>query len=162
MPARSLRSTSNSCGATVSGSSAMLLFCWKGAAVRYEWTGGASVRKPSKVVREWVRPVRPWLRRMLPVDRQYLTAFYEAAAFVLSSDGDRDEPILATTADFLVFHAGSLDLAVADGRLAFCPALCEAFVAAVGPECLDVTRTVRRRLVACCKALAYTLRVNDG
>lgn len=140
----------------------MLLFCWKGAAVRCQWIGGEKSKIPTKESLRFVCPVLPWLRRMLPFDRQYLSVFYEAASFVLARDGERDDPILATTADFTAFHAGSLDLAVADGRLADCPALCESFVEASGPGLADITEPVRRRLADCCDALSHVLRINDG
>lgn len=140
----------------------MLLFFWKGAAVRCLWDGGKKAKAPSTEAMAFVGPVVPWLRRMLPSDRKYLSAFYDAASFALVTDGDRDDPILATTADFMAFHAGSLDLAVADGRLAFCPALCEAFVEASGPGLADITEPVRRRLAGCCDALSHVMRINDG
>lgn len=101
---------------------------------------------------------------MLPRDREYLAAFYDAIAFVLIKDGERKSPIISDTAQFQNFHAGSLRLSTDNSSVGeydgLTSAIDETFVNACGAEILPVTCSVRSRLVAASGALAFALGIH--
>jgi hypothetical protein len=150
----------------------LLVFAWKGSSLKIEWPpagGGASVvvPKPEGVILEWAEPLRPILPKMLAKDREYLSNFYDALSFVLIRDSKRASPIVKTTGDFVIFHAGSLQLAIDKEAVGKYPGLGEAidqtFVNALGADPRLLSADDRTKLTAACSVLAYALKVgNDG
>jgi hypothetical protein len=119
------------------------------------------------VILEWAEPLKPILPTMLVKDREYLASFYDALSFVLIRDAGRGTPIVKTTGDFVVFHAGSLQLAIDKGAVGKYPGLGEAidqtFVNALGADQRALSADDRTKLTAACSVLAYALKVgNDG
>jgi hypothetical protein len=150
----------------------LLVFAWKGSALKIEWPpagGGTTVTipKPDGVILEWAEPLKPILPTMLVKDREYLANFYDALSFVLIRDAGRESPIVKTTGDFVVFHAGSLQLAIDKAAVGKYPGLGEAidetFINALGADQRALSADDRTRLTAACTVLAYALKVgNDG
>jgi hypothetical protein len=150
----------------------LLVFAWKGSNLTIPWPpagGGTSVTipKPDGVILEWAEPLRPILPTMLVKDREYLANFYDALSFVLIRDAGRESPIVKTTGDFVVFHAGSLQLAIDKAAVGKYPGLGEAidqtFVNALGADQRTLSPDDRTKLTAACTVLAYALKVgNDG
>jgi hypothetical protein len=150
----------------------LLVFAWKGSALKIEWPppgGGTTVTipKPDGVILEWAEPLKPILPTMLVKDREYLANFYDALSFVLIRDAGRESPIVKTTGDFVVFHAGSLQLAIDKAAVGKYPGLGEAidqtFVNALGADQRALSADDRTKLTAACTVLAYALKVgNDG
>jgi hypothetical protein len=150
----------------------LLVFAWKGSSLKIEWPpagGGVSVvvPKPEGVILEWAEPLRPILPKMLAKDREYLSNFYDALSFVLIRDSKRPSPIVKTTGDFVVFHAGSLQMAIDKEAVGKYPGLGEAidqtFVNALGADQRLLSADDRTKLTAACSVLAYALKVgNDG
>lgn len=101
---------------------------------------------------------------MLPHDRKYLSAFYDAMAFVLIKDGQRQHPIIETTDHFHNFHSGSIRLSTDSVCLGRYDGLLEAsqesFVNAVGPQSSTVDDSVRVGLVAACGVLSYVTEIH--
>lgn len=146
----------------------ILFFAWRGSALRWEWPP-APIEKivapqPDKAMLEWAAPVRDYLPKMTPHDRRYLAHFYDALAFVLLRDGDREKPIITDTDKFEAFHGGSLRLAVDRkdvgkyGDLG--AAIDQVFLSAVGPETAPLDKEKRARLVAACGVLAWAFTIN--
>ena len=150
----------------------LLVFAWKGSSLKIEWPpagGGTAVTipRPDGVILEWAEPLKPILPTMLVKDREYLANFYDALSFVLIRDAGRGTPIVKTTGDFVVFHAGSLQLAIDKGAVGKYPGLGEAidqtFVNALGADQRALSADDRTKLTAACTVLAYALKVgNDG
>ena len=150
----------------------LLVFAWKGSSLKIEWPpagGGTSVTipRPDGVILEWAVPLKPILPTMLAKDREYLANFYDALSFVLIRDSKRDTPIVKTTGDFVVFHAGSLQAAIDKEAVGQYPGLGEAidqtFVNALGADQRALSADDRTKLTAACTVLAYALKVgNDG
>jgi hypothetical protein len=150
----------------------LLVFAWKGSALKIEWPpagGGTTVTipKPDGVILEWAEPLKPILPTMLVKDREYLANFYDALSFVLIRDAGRESPIVKTTGDFVVFHAGSLQLAIDKAAVGKYPGLGEAidetFINALGADQRALSADDRTKLTAACTVLAYALKVgNDG
>jgi hypothetical protein len=146
---------------------ALLVFSWRGAALNLEWPPSplttVEAPKPPAEMLEWAKGLEPLLPKMLPADRQYLAAFYDAMAFILMKDGDRSTPIVGDTEAFAVLHAGSLQLAIEKGKVGKYPGLDDAidtvFFAAAGADVRAVDKDVRARLVTACGVLSYTLAV---
>lgn len=146
----------------------ILFFAWRGAALNLQWpqpdAPAVRIPQPSAENLAWAEPVRKILPRMSPADRRYLAHFYDATAFVLLRDADRDRPIISDTTKFEAFHAGSLDLAIDrkdvgkyDGLGA---AIDEVYLAAAGANVQDVTPEVRAKLVAASGVLAWTFTIH--
>ena len=146
----------------------LLFFAWRGATLNMEWpvAGAQPVRvpQPAKENLAWAADVAKIVPRMTPKDRRYAAHFYDAMAFVLLRDADRDRPIIADTTKFEAFQAGSLQLAIDrkdvgkyDGLGA---AIDAAFVQAAGANVQDVTPEVRNKLVAACGVLAWTFDIH--
>lgn len=145
----------------------LLLFAWKGADISMPWPPKATddivAPKPGPELMALAEPLRPILPKMLPGDRKYLANFYEACAFVLMKDGDRDQPIIGTTDQFVTFHAGSLRLAIEKAKVGKYAGLGEAldqvFVQANGADPKKIDSAVRNRLIATCGVLSWVLNI---
>jgi len=150
----------------------LLVFAWKGSNLSIPWPPAGPdkpevVPTPDGVILEWAEPLRPILPKMLAKDRAYLSSFYDALSFVLLRDAGRESPIVKTTGDFVVFHAGSLQLAIDKAAVGRYPGLGEAidetFINALGADQRALSADDRTKLTAACSVLAYALKVgNDG
>jgi hypothetical protein len=149
----------------------LLTFAWKGSALTIPWPpdkGGEVVMpQPEPVLLAWAEPLRPVLPRMLMKDREYLANFYDAMAFVLIRDAQRETPIVKTTGDFVLLHAGSLQMAIDKAAVGKYPGLGEAidatFVNSIGADQRPLTTSERTKLTAACAVLSYVFRVGrDG
>ena len=145
----------------------ILFFSWQGASLEFPWPPAAPAKvttgRPDDETMALASPVRPILPKMIVSDRLYLANLYDAMAFVLTNDGERSSPIIADTSKFSEFHAGTLGLGIKRANVGKYPGLGEAidqvFMAAVGAEVQSITPEVRRKLVAACGALSWTLNV---
>lgn len=146
----------------------LLFFSWKGVTLDLSWPphdeSAVSTPRPGQEYLDWARPVQPIAGRMLPKDRLYLSSFYEAMAFILLRDFDRDKPIVATTDNFIAFHSGSLRLAIDKASVGKYPGLAEAidqtFMAAIGPDQKTLDKSMQERLVAACGALSWVMGIH--
>jgi hypothetical protein len=147
---------------------AILLFAWKGSEINLQWPP-AGIRpvvaaKPDAALLPWVDDLKPLLPKMLPKDREYLAAFYDAMAFVLLQDGDREKPIVSDTEKFAAFHAGSLQLAIKKANVGKYPgldsAIDSAFFKAAGAETAPISKEKRTKLAAACGVLSWAFHVN--
>lgn len=146
----------------------VLAFAWKGAVVSLRWPPAhlPELRspKPSREILEYAAPLRSVLPSTIPSDREYFSAFYDAMAFVLIKDGQRDLPIIGDTDQFHWFHAGSIRLFTesrgvgADFRLP--DAASETFANACGVSTSPMTPGVRARLAAACGILSYAIEIH--
>lgn len=154
--------------AGVAVAAVLLVFAWKGSELKISWPpaplSDVRVPKPDPKLLVIAESVGKILPRMTPTDRKYLANFYDAMAFVLLRDGDRESPIISDTDKFVTFHAGSLQLAIDrkdvgkyDGLGA---AIDEAFVNAVGSDMVKVDATVRAKLVAASGVLSWTFSIH--
>lgn len=149
----------------------LLLFAWKGSALKLAWppatTTSVVLPKPEPVILAWAEPMRSVLPRMLPADRAYLSNFYDALCFILIRDGERTPPIIDTTDKFVTFHAGSLQMAIDKANVGKYPGLGEAIdqtiVNAIGADVRPLSPEDRTKLTAACSVLSYVLKVGgDG
>jgi len=147
---------------------AILLFAWKGSEINLSWPP-AGIRpvvaaKPDDALLPWVADLKPLLPKMLPQDREYLASFYDAMAFVLLQDGDREKPIVSDTEKFAAFHAGSLQLAIKKANVGKYPgldaAIDSAFFKAAGAETSPIDKEKRVKLAAACGVLSWAFHVN--
>lgn len=142
----------------------LLVFAWKGAEVKLQWPPAPQKEvvnpAPGPELLAWAEPLRPILPKMLPADRQYLSALYDAMVYVLMRDGERDNPIVTDTEKFSAFHAGTLRLAIDKASVGKYPGLAEAidqtFLAAAGAEVRPMDKDTRARLTAACGVLSWT------
>jgi hypothetical protein len=142
----------------------LLFFSWKGVDLDLPWQSHeVASPRPSEEAIGWVAGVKPIAAKMMPSDRVYLSSLYEAMAFILLRDFERDQPVIKTTDDFIAFHSGTLRLAIDKENVGKYPGLAEAideaFLRALGADQKAIEGEVRPRLVAACGALAWTLRV---
>lgn len=148
----------------------LLFFAWKNSDLTLPWPpqpdNGVKAPQPATEMLEWAAPLKPILPTMLPSDRKYLAAFYEAMAFVLLRDGDRENPIVGSTEQFANFHAGSLRLAIDKAKVGKYPGLAEAidqtFLAALGPEMKPLDKQARGRLVGACGVLSWVFGIRGN
>ena len=149
----------------------LLVFAWKGSSLTIPWPPAPAtnvvIPKPDNVLLEWVEPLKPILPKMLVKDREYLASFYDAMTFILIRDGGRSKPIVDTTDKFVVFHAGSLQMAIDKANVGKYPGLGEAIdqtiVNAIGADVRALSPEDRTKLTAACSVLAYVFKVgNDG
>ena len=151
----------------------ILFFAWRGGELGMQWpqmpqpAAVAKVEKPTQDQLAWAADLKAILPKMLPADRAYLSAFYDATRFVLTQDGERSTPIIGDTDKFTVFHAGSLQLAIQKKNVGKYPGLDKAidavFLNAAGADVKAIDRDTREKLLAACNVLAYAFRVNsDG
>lgn len=147
---------------------ALLFFAWKGSEIDLRWPP-AGIRpivaaRPDDALLPWVADLKPMLPKMLPKDREYLAAFYDAMAFVLLQDGDREKPIVSDTEKFAAFHAGSLQLAIKKANVGKYPgldaAIDSAFFKAAGAESAPIDKDKRIKLAAACGVLSWAFHVN--
>lgn len=147
----------------------ILFFAWKGSVLDLSWppanTPSVVVPKPDAELLAWADQLQPILPRMLPADRQYLSSFYDAMAFVLLRDGDRDKPIVSDTEQFAAFHAGSLQLAIEKANVGKYPGLDRAidsvFFAAAGAESMPIDKDRRAKLIAACGVLSWAFAIHN-
>lgn len=145
----------------------LLLFAWKGSELSTPWPPAPSTNvdtpKPSPELLKLAEPLRPILPRMLPKDRTYLASLYDALAYVLIRDGEREKPIVSSTEGFANFHAGTLRLAIDKAKVGQYPGLAEAidqvYVAALGAEVRELSRADRENLIAACGLLSWSFGV---
>lgn len=144
---------------------AVLWFMWKGAATDIQWPtpGGSDViAKPDAAFLKYVQGVE--VAGILPVDRVYLSQFYDALSWVMVRDGLRDRPVVVDTDKFATFHAGSLQLAIDRNKVGKYPglgkAIDDAFKAAAGDEVVVIDEDKRAMLVAVCNALAWRFAIH--
>ena len=145
----------------------LLFFAWKGSDLSMYWPQPPSTTlktpRPDAEMLQWAAPLKPILPKMLPHDRQYLAAMYDAMAFVLSRDADRETPIIGTTEQLASFHGGSLRLTIDKANVGKYPGLAEAidetFVIACGADVQKMDARLRSRAVGVCGVLAWTLSV---
>lgn len=151
----------------------LLVFAWRGGELGMKWppmpqpAAVAKVEKPTQDQLAWAADLKAILPKMLPADRAYLSAFYDATKFVITQDGERSTPIIGDTDKFTVFHAGSLQLAIQKKNVGKYPGLDKAidavFLNAAGADVKAIDRDTREKLLAACNVLAYAFRVNsDG
>ena len=151
----------------------ILLFAWRGGNLSMKWpqlpqpaAAVAVVEKPSADQLAWASELKAILPKMLPSDRQYLAAFYDATKFVLTQDGERSTPIIGDTDKFTVFHAGSLQLAIQKKNVGKYPGLDKAidsvFFNAVGADVKAIDKATGEKLIAACNVLAHVFRINGN
>ena len=146
----------------------LLAFAWKGNEVTIPWpqpeSSPATAPQPSPEMLKMAAPVKEFLSKMTPKDRLYLSHFYDAVRYVLLRDGEREEPIIADTKKFEVFHAGSLRLAVNKsdvgkyGELG--DAIDKVFLDAVGADEKPVDDDLRAKLLAACGSLSWVVNIH--
>lgn len=147
----------------------LIVFAWKGSDLTMSWPPQPAVKidapKPPPAVIEKASPLRAILPKMLPKDRMYLAAFYDAMAYVLMRDGDRSPSIISTTDLFATFHAGSLRLAVDKASVGKYPGLAEAIdetiINIVGAEARSIDQELRQNLVVACATLSWSFGIGD-
>lgn len=145
----------------------LLVFAWKGSELTTLWPPAPmksiDTPKPAPELLKIAEPLRPILPRMLPKDRTYLANLYDAMAYVMLRDGDREKPIVSTTDGFANFHAGTLRLAIDKSSVGKYPGLAEAidqvFLTAVGPDVKAIDKDTRTRLIAACGVLSWSFGI---
>ena len=142
----------------------LLVFAWKGSELTTIWPPAplttVDTPKPSPDLLKLAEPLKPILPRMLPKDRQYLATLYDAMAYVLIRDGEREKPIIGSSDQFAAFHAGTLKLAVDKAAVGKYPGLAEAidnvYVNALGADVRELSVDDRRALIAACGVLSWS------
>ena len=145
----------------------LLVFAWKGSELTALWPPAplqaVDTPKPSADLLKLAEPLKPILPRMLPKDRQYLATLYDAMAYVLMRDGDREKPIIVSNDQFATFHAGTLNLAIDKAAVGKYPGLSEAidnvYVNALGADVRELDADARRRLIAACGVLSWSFGI---
>lgn len=146
----------------------LLFFAWKGATLDVEWppasANSATLTRPEPEQIAWAEPLQKILPKMLPADRQYLSAFYEALSYVLKQDGRRSTPIIDTTDKFVAMHAGSLQLAIEKANVGkytgLDAAIDQVFFAANGVDSAAVDKASRQKLADACTVLAWVFEIH--
>jgi len=146
----------------------LLVFAWRGSQLNVQWppvpVSAIKVPKPEPELMKLAADVGKILPKMTPTDRRYLAHFYDAMAFVLLRDGDREKPIISDTDKFSAFHGGSLRLAIDKSDVGKYDGLGEAidmaFIKANGADVLKVDEKVRRNLVVACGVLSWTFSIH--
>lgn len=145
----------------------LLFFAWKGSELSTVWppapTKGIDTPKPPPELLKLADGLRPVAARMLPKDRLYLSSLYDAMAYVIMRDSDRERPIIGTTEAFANFHAGTLRLAIDRAKVGKYPGLAEAidqvFVRALGADVRELDNESREKLIAACGLLSWTFEI---
>lgn len=149
----------------------LLAFAWKGSELKIDWPtlpkpAAVAAAKPTADQLAWAAELKPILPKMLPADRKYLSAFYDATAFILIQDGARSTPIIGDTDKFTIFHAGSLQLAIEKKNVGKYPGLDKAidsvFLNASGADVAAIDADKRAKLIAACNVLSWAFRVNGN
>lgn len=146
----------------------LLVFAWKGSTLDIPWPPAPfeTIKgpEPDAKLMKWAEPLKGIVPKMLPADRQYLANFYDAMAFVMLKDADRDPPIITTTDQFVIFHANSLRLAIERAKVGQYPGLGEAidqvFVNAAGADVKSIDDDTRSILVAACGVLSWSFAIH--
>lgn len=146
----------------------LVFFAWNGVRFDMTWPPKSlsepTIVVPSESQLAWAEPLKAILPKMLPEDRQYLSAFYDALGFVVYQDGSRSSPAITTSDQFVQLHAGSLNLAIQKKNVGKYPGLDRAidqtFLAACGPESESLTKESRMTLVSACNTLAWVFRIH--
>lgn len=142
----------------------LLVFAWKGSELTALWPPAPlkaiDTPQPSPELLKLAEPLKPILPRMLPKDRQYLATLYDAMAYVLIRDGEREKPIVGSNDQFAAFHAGTLKLAIDKAAVGKYPGLAEAidnvYVNAIGADVRELSVEDRRGLIAACGVLSWS------
>ncbi len=145
----------------------LLVFAWKGSELTALWPPApltnVDTPKPSPELLKLAAPLKPILPRMLPKDRIYLATLYDAMAYVLMRDGDREKPIISSNDQFAAFHAGTLNLAIDKAAVGKYPGLAEAidevYVNALGADVRELDAAARKRLIAACGVLSWSFGI---
>jgi len=151
----------------------LLVFAWRGGELGMKWPQlskpaavAAGAAKPTQEQLAWAADLKAILPKMLPADREYLAAFYDATKFVLTQDSERSTPIIGDTDKFTVFHAGSLQLAIQKKNVGKYPGLDKAidavFLAAAGADVKAIDKATGEKLIAACNVLAHAFRINGN
>ena len=150
----------------------LLAFAWRGSELKMKWptlpkpAAVAVAAKPTADQLAWAADLKAILPKMLPADRQYLSSFYDATAFILTQDGARSTPIIADTDKFTIFHAGSLQLAIEKKNVGKYPGLDKAidavFLNASGADVAAIDADKRAKLIAACNVLNHVFRINGN
>ena len=146
----------------------LLVFAWKGSTLDIPWPPAPFTKisgpEPDAKLMKWAEPLKAIVPKMLPADRQYLANFYDAMAFVMLKDRDRDPPIVSTTDKFVVFHTNSLRLAIERAKVGKYPGLGEAidevFLNAAGAQAKAIDSDTRSILVAACGVLSWSFAIH--
>lgn len=146
----------------------LLVFAWKGSELQLSWPPVTArderPPKPAPELLAWAGSVGKILPKMTPTDRRYLATFYDAMAFVMLRDGDRESPIVSDSDKFITLHAGSLQLAIDRKDVGkyegLGAAIDEAFVNAVGADPKKLDKETRGRIVAACGVLSWTFSIH--
>jgi hypothetical protein len=146
----------------------LVFFCWNGVKFDMAWppesTSEPTIAVPSEAQLAWAEPLKAVLPKMLPSDREYLSAFYDALGFVIYQDGSRSSPAVTSSDQFVQLHAGSLNLAIEKKNVGKYPGLDRAidqvFLAACGAESVSLTKESRMTLVSACNTLAWAFRIH--
>lgn len=146
----------------------LVYFAWNGVKFDMSWPPASSNEPtlvvPSESQMAWAESLRPILPKMLPADREYLSAFYDALGFVVFQDGSRSSPAITTSDQFVQLHAGSLKLAIEKKNVGKYPGLDSAidqtFLAACGAESVSLTKESRIAIVSACNTLAWVFRIH--
>lgn len=146
----------------------LVFFAWNGVKFDMVWppksTSEPTIVVPSESQLAWAEPLKAILPKMLPADREYLSAFYDALGFVVYQDGSRSNPAITSSDQFVQLHAGSLNLAIEKKNVGKYPGLAQAidqtFLAACGPEAVSLTKESRMTLVSACNTLAWVFRIH--
>jgi hypothetical protein len=145
----------------------LLVFAWKGSELTALWPPAPlkaiDTPRPSPELLKLAEPLKPILPKMLPKDRQYLATLYDAMAYVLIRDGEREKPIVGSNDQFAAFHAGTLKLAIDKAAVGKYPGLAEAidnvFVNAIGADVRELSVEDRRGLIAACGVLSWSFGI---
>lgn len=145
----------------------LLLFAWKGSELSTPWPPAPATNvdtpKPSPELLKLAEPLQPILPRMLPKDRLYLSSLYDALAYVLIRDGEREKPIVSSNDAFANFHAGTLRLSIDKAKIGayqgLDKAIDEVFVNALGADARELSRADRENLIAACGLLSWSFGV---
>jgi hypothetical protein len=145
----------------------LLVFAWKGSELTAIWPPApltsVDTPKPSPELLKLAEPLKPILPRMLPKDRQYLATLYDAMAYVMIRDGEREKPIVGSNEQFAAFHSGTLRLAIDRASVGKYPGIAEAidkvFDNIVGSDIRELSDEDRRRLIAACGVLSWSFGI---
>lgn len=158
----------NSLASRLAVAAVILVFAWKGAVVEVLWpprpdVPAVSTTAPEPALLKWADPLKPILPKMLPSDRMYLASLYDAMAFVLKQDRERDVPIIGSMDSFRSFHANTLKSAIERlkvGRYEGLDAAIDTvYINANGAEAKPVTADGAAKLIAASQVLSYVLGI---
>lgn len=147
-------------------SAVLLYFAWGGSSIKLEWPvpGSIDAVAPTAKEQKWLEQLTPVVPKLLPSDRIYLSALYDAMAGVIERDGRRDDPVISTTEKFAFFHKQTLGFAINKKDVGKVDGLGEAidsvFVEAAGAEISPMTGQKRIEIENACNAISWSFRIN--